>query len=193
MPFCSRFNLFRHLFKRTQFVLLLLGAVCLFAPAHAHGPSPQRLEEKVIIAASPEKVWSLIENFSALADWHPLVSSSDVSSSESVGSNSTGATREVVLADGHVVERLDRHKPAQKRYGYRLLKENAEAIPASFYSAKLSVNAVDEGAEVVWKGMFYRADTSNYPAEGRTDEAGREALSHFFRVGLDNLKKLAEE
>jgi hypothetical protein len=52
------------------------------------------------------------------------------------------------------------------------------------------VRAADKGSEVLWRGMFYRADTSNYPAEGMNDEAGRKALSDFFRAGLDNLNQL---
>jgi mxaD protein len=163
------------------FALLTLSSGQLYA----HGPSPQRLEESIKLAAEPAAVWALIGDFHQLAQWHPLVESSG-----GEGSNDTGATRELKLAGGKLVERLDRHKDQAMRYGYRVLHENAQALPVSFYSATLSVRAAGEGSEVLWRGMFYRADTSNYPSEGMNDEAGRKALSDFFRAGLDNLNQL---
>lgn len=164
-------------------MLALVPSLWLAAPVLAHGPSPQRLEERITLNAEPGAVWALIGDFHQLAKWHPLVEGSDGD-----GGNETGATRELSLSGGKLVERLDRHNDQAMRYGYRVLHENVQALPVSFYSATLSLRAADKGTEVLWRGMFYRADTSNYPAEGMTDEAGRAALAGFFRAGLDSLQ-----
>ena len=47
----------------TRFVRLLLAFTALAATAisaAAHGPTPQKVEEKVAIEATPEAVWAVI-------------------------------------------------------------------------------------------------------------------------------------
>ena len=43
-----------------------------------------------------------------------------------------------------------------------------------------------------WIGRFYRADTSNFPKEGQTDEAAVKAMSAYVKAGLDGLKARIE-
>ncbi len=70
---------------RTSLVGLMLGAMALMA--HAHGPTPQKVEEKIEIAAPPEKVWGIIKDFGKL-DWNPAISKI-----ESTGGNENNASR----------------------------------------------------------------------------------------------------
>ncbi|KXF75076.1 MxaD protein [Paramesorhizobium deserti] len=156
--------------------------------AFAHGPTPQKVEEKVTIAASPEAIWAVIGDFANLAAWHPLVVNCT-----GTGGNGAGAERSIELKDGgRIAEGLDEYDAAGHAYSYRLAKENVEALPVSSYSATLSVRSEGGSSEVVWKASFYRADTGNYPAEGRDDAAATEAMKAFFRAGLDNLEQLTE-
>ena len=56
---------------------LMAGLACLAAaPAFAHGPTRQKLELSVEVAAPPEKVWAVIGNFHDLS-WVPAVAKVD--------------------------------------------------------------------------------------------------------------------
>jgi mxaD protein len=48
------------------------------------------------------------------------------------------------------------------------------------------------GSEVEWDSRFYRADTGNFPSETQNDQAAIDAMTKFFKEGLDNLKKKLE-
>ena len=43
---------------------LFLSISILNSTAHSHGPSRQKVSEKIEINASPEKVWSIVKKFS---------------------------------------------------------------------------------------------------------------------------------
>lgn len=160
---------------------------CLW-PAKAHGPTPQKAEEIVSIAASPEAVWKIAGNFSGIDTWHPLVKEV-----RATGGNVAGGERILVLAKGEVAESLDEYDGTGHTYGYRLAKENVEALPVSFYTAVLTVADAGGGnSNVVWSARFYRGDTSNFPSEELNDEAAIAAMTEFFRRGLDGLKTKIE-
>ncbi len=164
------------------FGLLLLGPLL----ATAHGPTPQRADETLAIAAPPEAVWKLVSSFGAIGDWHPLVQKVAVT-----GGEAAGAERVLTLAKGEVTEGLDEVDAAAKRISYRLLKENPEAIPVSFYTATIEVKPAGDGSEVAWSARFYRADTTNEPPEDRNDEAAVAAMTDFIKQGLEGLKAKA--
>ncbi|SDP47728.1 mxaD protein [Filomicrobium insigne] len=167
--------------------LLLLGALTCLGPlaASAHGPTPQKVEEKIVLKSSPADVWAVVSDFGGIVNWHP-----GVETAEATGGNKPGAERTLTLKSGGViVDGLDEYNAEEMSYGYRLSKENIEALPVSFYSATLSVKPGDGGgSEVVWLGRFYRADTSNFPPENLNDQAAVKAMETFFREGLEGLK-----
>lgn len=171
-------------------------AACLAAslflaalPAAAHGPTPQKVEETIAIAAPPEKVWEALKNFDSLAAWNPLVASSI-----GRGGNEAGGERDVELkSGGKLVDSLDEYLGDQMSYSYRLATPNIEAFPVSFYSATLAVRPGEGGgSEVEWDSRFYRADTGNFPPENQNDAAAIAATSQFFKAGLEGLKKKLE-
>lgn len=174
--------------------LAALGATLIAPPAAAHGPTPQKIEETIAIAAPPERVWALVGPFGGIAGWHPLVARA-----EATGGDGPGAERVLTLRAGEAVpggeiaEGLDDHEPAQRRYGYRLARENVQALPVSFYSATIEVRPAGEGrSEVAWTGRYYRGDTGNFPAEGQDDETAGKAMATFLRTGLEGLRARAE-
>lgn len=170
--------------------MLLFGGllVVLAVPVAAHGPTPQKAAESIVVAAPPAKVWEVVGKFSAIADWHTGLASSTGS-----GENSAGAERTITLKSGGVlVEGLDEYNDENMSFGYRLAKENIEALPVSFYSATLSVKPADGGSQMEWLGRFYRADTSNFPPDHLNDEAAATAMKTFFREGLEGLKAKIE-
>lgn len=170
-----------------QKLLLAFGLLAAgLAPLAAHGPTPQRADESATLAAAPDAVWKLVSSFGTLSDWHPLVKKVTAT-----GGDAAGAERVLALEKGEITEGLDEVDPGARRISYRLLKENAEAIPVSFYTATIEVKPAGDGSEVSWSARFYRADTTNEPPEDRNDEAAIAAMTDFIRQGLDGLKAKA--
>lgn len=164
-------------------------AACALATssALAHGPTPQKGEEKITIAAPPDKVWAVIKEFAGFAEWNPAITKC-----EAEGGNAPGATRVITLKNGGVLtEGLDEYNDKERMYAYRLAKENIEVFPVSFYSATITVRPAGEGSEVEWIGRFYRADTNNEPPEHLNDAAAVKAMDDFMTAGLEGLKAKA--
>jgi mxaD protein len=172
------------LFTRAMAVLAMwLGAG---VPAFAHGPTPQKAEEKIAIAAPPAKVWEALKTFGDVS-WNP-----QIKKVEATGGNDSGATRTITLEKGDLVEGLDEYNDKEMSYGYRLSTENVDVFPVSFYSATIAVTPAGDGSEVTWIGRFYRADTSNFPPEDKNDEAAVKAMTEFLQAGLKGLKAKVE-
>ncbi|MDR4307170.1 SRPBCC family protein [Chelatococcus sambhunathii] len=163
--------------------LAALLAVAVPAFALAHGPTPQKVEEKIEIKAEPAKVWALVKDFGGVKAWHPSVESAEVKDGERTLRVKGGA---------ELVESEDENDDASMTLGYRLSNEGGEAFPVSSYSATITVKAREGGSEVTWQGRGYRLDTSNEPPEGKDDASAVKALSEFFKTGLEGLKKKAE-
>lgn len=161
-------------------------ALATAATAFAHGPTPQRAEEKITIAAPPAKVWDTIKDFGDVS-WNPAIAKATAD-----GGNESGATRTITLEKGDLVEGLDEYSAEEMTYGYRLSKENVEVFPVSFYSAKITVAPSGDGSEVTWIGRFYRGDTGNFPPENLNDEAAVKAMTEFLQKGLQGLKAKVE-
>lgn len=159
-----------------------------FGSASAHGPTPQKADEKITIAAPPAAVWEVIKEFGSIGDWH-----SGLAKVAAEGGNKEGATRTLTLkSGGDIVESLDAYNEKEMSIEYRLLKENVDAFPVSFYSDQISVRPADGGSEVEWTSRFYRADTTNEPPENKNDEAATKATTDFFQAGLAGIKAKAE-
>lgn len=168
-------------------VILGIGSV-MGSTAFAHGPTPQKAEETIIIAAPPDAVWAVLKDFAGVAGWNTALKAS-----KGEGGNTAGATRSITLKnDGQLEEGLDEVNEAEKYVGYRLSKENVEVFPVSFYSATISVKADGDGSLVTWSGRFYRGDTSNFPPDNLNDEAALNAMTEFFKQGLAGLKAKLE-
>jgi mxaD protein len=169
----------------------LLGILLLPLSSHAHGPTPQKAKESVIINASVEALWNEVRQFDAIANWHP-----DVKSSQSDGKHESGGIRTLTLQNGgQLVEELDYYNDREHEYGYRLKTENAKAFPASSYSIAVKVNPGDDvgHSEIILKSRFYRGDTGNTPPENLNDEAAVKAMNEFFKNGLAGLKQKLEK
>jgi mxaD protein len=172
-----------------HYAFVLAASIMLPGSLLAHGPTPQKVDETITIAAPPEAVWGLVKDFGAMSSWHP-----DVASSTGRGGNEVGSERDVALkSGGQLTDGLDEYEPKDMTYSYRLAKENIDAFPVSFYSATLQVKpGANGGSEVEWLGRFYRADTGNFPPPEHDDQAAIAAMTKFFHDGLTGLKQKAE-
>ena len=170
---------------RNVLVAALIGAAAL--AAHAHGPTPQKVEEKIGIAAPPEKVWGIIKDFGKL-DWNPAIAKV-----ESTGGNENNASRTITLKTGELQEGLDYYSEKDMSYLYRLSKEKVDVLPVSSYTAEITVKpGASGGSLVTWLARLYRADTGNEPAPDKNDAAAVKAMKGFLTGGLQGLKAKAE-
>jgi carbon monoxide dehydrogenase subunit G len=167
------------------FVLATLFAVAA-APAGAHGPTRQKVIEKIEIAAPPAAVWVKIKNFDALKDWHPAVQASPADKG-----NTEGSVRQVSLkGGGALVETLEGYDDANMKYNYRA--KDGGALPVTNYTSTITVTAAGSGSLVEWRGAFYRGHPGNEPPPEQNDEAAVKAITGVYQSGLANLKKLVE-
>jgi carbon monoxide dehydrogenase subunit G len=168
--------------------IMTIGAMTL-GTAQAHGPTRQKVIEKITVDATPEAVWALIGPFDGLAKWHPAVESSPASAG-----NGEGSVRTLKLkGGGALVETLERHSDSARSYSYRA--RDGGALPVTNYSSTISVSAAPEaGRSVVeWRGAFYRGYPNNDPPPEQNDEAALKAVTGVYQSGLANLKALVEK
>jgi carbon monoxide dehydrogenase subunit G len=167
---------------------LLAASLLLTASASspAHGPTRQKVTEKITVEAPPDAVWAAIKNFNGLKDWHPAVAESPADKGNTVGS-----VRTLKLKDGGtLVETLESYDDAQKKYSYRA--KDGGALPVTNYTSTLSVVADGGKSLVEWRGAFYRGYPNNNPPPEQNDEAALKAVTGVYQSGLGNLKKLIE-
>lgn len=159
------------------------------SPALAHGPTPIKVDESIVIAADPATVWKVAGKFDGLANWHP-----DIAKVTAKGGDAPGAEREIVFRKGGgLKEGLDEYDPASFKYSYRMSEPNLDALPVSSYSVTFAIEPeAGGGSRVGWRGRLYRGDTGNEPPETLNDDAARTAMTEFLRAGLQGLKKKVE-
>ena len=152
-----------------QLLAVVICALFSAAPASAHGPTPQVVEETVTIDKPAAAVWEVLQDFAGLASWHPLVAACVVRDGERTVTFKSGAD---------LVDSLDEIDPAKRTYSYRLMRENVDAFPVSFYTATIAVEPSGAAASsVTWSARFYRGDTHNEPPEHLNDAASLAAMT----------------
>lgn len=169
--------------KRRAILALCLPLMLTPSLALSHGPTPQRAEQTVMVAAAPDKVWAILSDPERYADWNPAVDSVEMQGT------GAGARRQVTFATGGMLlDGIDRIDAATMELRWRLSEANIEVFPVSHYTHTLKVTPEGDGASVSWKSSFFRADTTNEPEERFSDEAAIAAVEEFIRSGLDGLK-----
>ena len=153
----------------------------------AHGPTRQKVVEKIGIDAPADKVWAKIKDFGALKDWHPAVAESPADKG-----NTEGSVRSLKLkGGGALTETLEKYDDAQKKYSYRA--KDGGALPVTNYTSTIQVLPDGAAKSVVeWRGAFYRGYPNNDPPPEQNDEAAVKAITGVYQSGLANLKKLVE-
>ena len=167
---------------------LALAALTLASSvALAHGPTRQKVVEKITIDAPADAVWAQIKDFDALAKWHPAVAESPADKG-----NTEGSVRTVkIKGGGSLVESLERYNAEGKSYTYRA--KDGGALPVTNYTSTLTVSGDGAKSTVEWRGAFYRGFPNNDPPPDQNDEAAVKAVTGVYQSGLANLKKLVEK
>jgi hypothetical protein len=163
---------------------LALGLVVVGAasPVVAHGPSRQKVTEKVEIPAPAAKVWAVIGKFQDMS-WHPAVEKTEGS-----GGNEPNATRKLTLKGGGVIEEKLVKYADGKSFSYEITNVDVKVLPVSNYSSTISVSEEGGKSVVEWKGAFYRGYVNNDPPPELSDEAAVKAVTGVYKAGLEALK-----
>ena len=165
---------------------IALGFILPFA-VFAHGPTPQKADESIVIQAPVEKVWAVIKQFDGLDKWHP-----DVKTSTGEGKNESGSVRTITLKnDEQFSEELDFYSEQDHLYKYRLKKENTAALPISSHTTSFQVKQGENAntSVVSIKSRFYRGDTGNTPSNQLNDESAVKAMTTSFKNELSGLQQ----
>ncbi|MEZ0232204.1 MAG: SRPBCC family protein [Methylophilaceae bacterium] len=171
--------------KKILSLIAMLPLVCF-----AHGPTPQKAEESIVIDAPLAKVWAVASDFGAIANWHPALQKST-----GEGGHASGASRTMIFKSGGVLkDELDDYSESETRYAYRMGRDvDITALPVSSLNGRFELTANAEGKTVVtWKARFYRAFTGNEPPAGQDDESAVTGVTAFFQTGLAGLKAKVE-
>lgn len=167
---------------------LALAALTLASSvALAHGPTRQKVVEKITIDAPVDAVWAQVKDFDALAKWHPAVAESPADKG-----NTEGSVRTVkIKGGGSLVESLERYNAEGKSYTYRA--KDGGALPVTNYTSTITVSGDGAKSTVEWRGAFYRGFPNNDPPPDQNDEAAVKAVTGVYQAGLANLKSLIEK
>jgi len=160
---------------------------CLAATqALAHGPTRQKLELSVEVAAPPEKIWAVIGNFHDLA-WVPAVAKVEGPG----GNDPDSAKRTVTLKSGGTWhdEELSDYDAQKFTYGTFLPHVDVKVLPVADFSTHLTVTAEPGGkSKVEWRSAFYRGFPNNDPPPNLNEAAAVKAVTALCQPALDGLK-----
>lgn len=177
-----------------RFLMLTLAFATAAQTAIAHGPSRQKVTKEITVNAPAAKVWSVIENFCSIEDWHPAIFHAECDCSTGT---EIGATRVLTVAEEggpQLHEELQKFDAEKMMMKYKISKTDNAVLPVTTYSAFLSVKANEDGTSTVqWRGGFYRAYPNNNPPPELNDEAAVKAVTATYEAGLANIKALAEK
>lgn len=182
---------------------LLLSLALLPGLALSHGAPRITVEESIVINADPSTVWNAIKNFDNAHSWIPVVTATEAN-----GGNEKGATRTLTLENGATIsEELNKFDEEKMTYMYEItdistageVDDHGEmhevpAFPVSKYKSWVTVQAVDGGSKVSWKGKFFRAYHGNHhPPEKLGDDAAKNAVTGLYTSTLESLKASLEK
>jgi hypothetical protein len=171
---------------KTRRIILTGLAILAAAPAWAHGPTRQKLELSVEVAAPPDKIWAVIGNFHDLS-WVPAVAKVD-----GPGDNDPNtAKRNVTLKSGGSwqAEELSDYDAQKHTYGTFLPHVDVKVLPVADFSSHITVTAEPGGkSKVEWRSAFYRGYPNNDPPPDQNEAAAVKAVTAFCQPALDGLK-----
>jgi len=189
-------------------ILSIALAALLAAPliASAHGPSRQKVVEKIVINAPVDKVWAVVKDFSSIGKWLPAVKSMKMKD-ENTRVLTLNMKGDPTITEKHIKDKWLKGTAIKYRIikmdnirteDFRGKKYDVPAVPVKNYLSVIRVAAVDGGTEVTWKGEFYRVYQLNYYEEdprwpkGLSDDDAIKAVTGVYKSGLDGLKKYVE-
>ena len=164
-------------------LITLMFSMSIFA----HGPTPQKVQESVIVNVSVENAWALVKDFSAIDKWHPAVKDIKI---EKRGEDTY---RILTLESGDKLEEKFRSIDDDlKKIRFEITKGK---VPFTDFNAYIIVSKGANANESIiqWTARFYRTYKLNPPIpEGQDDATAKAAVQVTVDNGLAGLKKTLE-
>ena len=172
-------------FFKLFFLIILI--VFFNNEVNGHGPSRQKVNEKIEINADPEKVWGIVKNFMKY-DWNSSIQKVIAENNE------VGAERKLEFDGGKFVkQKLEKLDETKKIISWRIVETSNEIMPVNSYAAKIFVKESKNGKTLVnYKAGFYRGFMGNDPPESLNDENSKKKVAIFIKNSLEGLKSIAE-
>tara|TARA_Y100001980_G_C14542482_1_gene320857 strand:+ start:1413 stop:1943 length:531 start_codon:yes stop_codon:yes gene_type:complete len=172
-------------FFKLFFLIILI--VFFNNEVNGHGPSRQKVNEKIEINADPEKVWGIVKNFMKY-DWNSSIQKVIAENNE------VGAERKLEFDGGKFVkQKLEKLDETKKLISWRIVETSNEIMPVNSYAAKIFVKESKNGKTLVnYKAGFYRGFMGNDPPESLNDENSKKKVAIFIKNSLEGLKSIAE-
>jgi hypothetical protein len=105
----------------------------------------QTIVQTVNLAASPDRVWSLIGSFGGIGTWHPLVAAIVLTGT------GPGQLRTIETIDStQIIERLESTDNANRLYHYTMIS----GVQAAHYTGTLDVKPKGTGCTVEWRVQY---------------------------------------
>lgn len=166
------------------FAVIALAAFSV--TAFAHGPTPQKLDERIVIKADPATVWAMVKDYGKAEAWMSTVASTKT---EKKGADTF---RTLTLKNGgKVTERIK----SIDEDGMKIKFEFVEGGPVTNFNPYISVSKGDKAGEskVRYFHRFYRFFPNNPPIpEGQDDASAVKFVTDTYGGTLENLKKVLE-
>lgn len=166
--------------------LALITLAAFSMTAFAHGPTPQKLDERIVIKAEPAVVWAMVKDYAKAEAWIPAVASTKV---EKKGADTF---RTLTLKSGGKIK--ERIKSIDEE-GMKIKFEFINGGPVTNYNPYISVSKGNKPGEskVRYFHRYYRFFPNNPPIpEGQDDESAVKFVTGTFGASLENLKKVIE-
>lgn len=166
--------------------LALIALAAFSFNAAAHGPTPQKIDERIVIKAEPAKAWAMVKDFENVQQWLPTVKSTKVVK------KGADTFRTISLKNGGKVK--DRIKKIDDE-NMKIKFEVISGGPFTNYNPYISVTAGPGKGEstVRYFHRFYRFFPNNPPIpEGQDEAAANKFVKDTYGPGLENLKKVLE-
>ena len=147
--------LFRDGVFRTGFEALAgrLAAGVVIAPRELwpHSP-PSKVYTADVIAAPPERVWSVVRDFAGMGGWHPEITG--MTMLDGRRSDEVSATRDFLFGEGRLHEQLTLLCDRTHSFAYRI---TASPMPWLGYHASLCLRPIVEGNRTfaVWTADWH--------------------------------------
>lgn len=167
------------------FTFIALAAFSM--TAFAHGPTPQKLDERIVIKAEPAKVWAMVKDFGKAEAWMPTVTGTTTEK------NGADTFRTLTLKNGgKVKERIKNIDDDAMKIKF----EFVDGGPVTNFNPYISVSKGDNPGEskVRYFHRFYRFFPNNPPIpEGQDDASAVKFVTDTYGGTLENLKKVLEK
>lgn len=180
--------------KRYCSLMTAILTAVIYVPfyANACGPSPQKVSKQIVIKSTPDKVWALVSDFSAMQKWHPNVLSSTLESKLDVDGKAVNYRTLTLKNGGLIIAKKREMQVGEMKLG--TVFEQGD-IAVSNYSDAITVKPSLIAGEslVTWVGRFNNKANLMQAPVGQDNATAIAAVEFWYEVGLQGLKGSLEK